>query len=331
MEATFSKKLSYRAFRDSCSLVLLRLWWFLNFEHPLALRIPNTEIPAPQLSGRGLYRKDFMSIYVIATILGMVLGLTEYLPISSAGHLIVVGNLLNFTGPKATCFEVFLQIGAISAVLVLYRERFLHLIPWRQYSDDQAFSGWRGLSYLALTTLPAVMVGAAFHHYIKTYLFGPFTVAGALAVGGVAILIAEKYKPQPKVHDINELTYTQAGVVGLVQCLALFPGVSRSASTIIAGLFCGFTRPIAAEYSFLAAVPILTAAATYDLYKNWHLFHMSDIPYFVVGLTVSFLAASVAIRTFLAFLRRFTLVPFAYYRLAIAPIIYFAVISVLGK
>jgi undecaprenyl-diphosphatase len=268
-----------------------------------------------------------MNIFVIAVILGIVLGLTEYLPISSAGHLIVVGSLLNFSGPKATCFEVFLQIGAISAVVVLYRERFLHLIPFGDYSQNHKFSGWRGISFLALTTLPAVIVGAACHHAIKTYLFGPLTVAGALAVGGVAILLAEKYKPEPSVFDIDELTYSQALIIGLVQCLALWPGVSRSASTIIAGLFCGFSRKIAAEYSFLAAVPILTAAATYDLYKNWHLFRATDIPYFVVGLLVSFLAASLAIRTFLAFIQRWTLVPFAYYRLAIAPIIYFAVIN----
>ena len=272
-----------------------------------------------------------MNIFGIAVTLGIVLGLTEYLPISSAGHLIVVGSLLDFTGPKATCFQVFLQIGAISAVVVLYRDRFLHLIPWRKYPDHQEFSGWKGLSFLTLTTLPAVIVGAAAHHFIKTYLFGPLTVAGALAVGGVAILLAEKYKPEPRVSDINELTYTQAGVIGLVQCLALWPGISRSASTIIAGLFCGFSRKIAAEYSFLAAVPILTAAAVYDLYKNWHLFQASDVPYFAVGLVVSFLAASLAIRTFLAFIQRWSLRPFAYYRLAIAPVIYFAVINFLRQ
>ena len=146
-------------------------------------------------------------------------------------------------------------------------------------------------------------------------------------MGGIAILLAEKYKPESRVFDINELTYTQAAVIGLVQCLALWPGVSRSASTIIAGLFCGFSRKIAAEYSFLAAVPILTAAAVYDLYKNWHLFQSSDLPFFMVGLLVSFLAASLAIRTFLAFVQRWTLRPFAYYRLAIAPIIYFVVIN----
>jgi undecaprenyl-diphosphatase len=268
-----------------------------------------------------------MNIFLIAVILGAVLGFTEYLPISSAGHLIVVGSLLNFTGPKGTCFQVFLQIGAISAVLVLYRDRFIQLIPFVQHQENQGFSGWRGISFLALTTLPAVIVGAAGHHFIKSYLFGPLTVAGALGVGGIAILIAEKYKPDPRISDLNELTYRQAGIIGLVQCLSLWPGVSRSASTIIAGLFCGFSRKMAAEYSFLAAVPILIAAAVYDLYKNWSLFQASDLPLFLVGLLVSFLCALMAIKTFIAFLGRWTLVPFAYYRLVIAPIIYFGVVN----
>ncbi len=272
-----------------------------------------------------------MNIYVIAIILGIVLGLTEYLPVSSAGHVIVVGSLLDFTGPKATCFQVFMQIGAIAAVVVLYWERFIHLIPFGRHAEGRRFSGWRGLSLLALTTLPAVIVGAALHHYIKTYLFGPLPVAGALALGGVVILLAEKYKPEPTESDINEVTYTQALIIGLAQCLALWPGVSRSGSTIIAGLFCRFTRSMSAEYSFLAAVPILTAAAVYDLYKNWSLFSTADIPHFLVGLIVAFLAASLAIRTFLAYLQRFTLVPFAYYRIAIAPIIYIAVTHMLQK
>ena len=269
-----------------------------------------------------------MNIFLIAVILGAVLGFTEYLPISSAGHLIVVGSLLNFTGPKATCFQVFLQNEGNSGILVLSRDSFFRLIPLIQHEENQGFSGWRGISFLALTTLPTVIVGAAGHNYIKTYLFGPLTVAGALGVGGIAIIIvAEKYKPDPRIADLNELTYTQAGIIGLVQCLSLWPGVSRSASTIIAGLFCGFSRGMAAEYSFLAAVPILIAAAVYDLYPHWSLFQASDLPLFFVGLLVSFLCALMAIKTFIAFLGRWTLVPFAYYRLAIAPIIYFGVVN----
>ena len=220
----------------------------------------------------------------IAVILGIVLGLTEYLPVSSAGHLIVVGTALDFTGPRATCFEVFIQIGAISAVLVLYRHRFIGLIPIGSSRGGRGFTGWKGIALLTLTTLPAVIVGAALHHAIKTYLFNPFIVAGALGLGGVAILIAEAYKPDPKVAEIDAVNYTHALRIGLIQCLALCPGVSRSASTILGGLFCGLDRKVAAEYSFLAAAPILSAAALYDLYKNWHLLQLSDLSFFITGL-----------------------------------------------
>ena len=258
----------------------------------------------------------------IAVILGIVLGLTEYLPVSSAGHLIVVGAALNFTGPKATCFEVFIQIGAISAVLVLFRHRFIGLLPFKSMAKDNRFSGWRGITLLALTTLPAVVLGALFHHVIKTYLFSPLTVAGALAVGGVAILVAERFKPAPKIQELDEVDYSHALKIGLIQCLALWPGVSRSASTIIGGMFCGLDRKVAAQYSFMAAVPILSAAAIYDLFKNWHLFQMSDVTFFGVGLIVSFCSACLAIKTFLALIQRWTLKPFGYYRIIIAPIIF---------
>ncbi len=258
----------------------------------------------------------------IAIILGIVLGLTEYLPVSSAGHLIVVGTALDFTGPRATCFEVFIQIGAISAVLVLFRHRFTRLIPFAGLQGDHRFGGWKGLTLLALTTLPAVILGAAFHHTIKNYLFNPFIVAAALGLGGIAILIAEAYKPVPKVVEIDSVNYSHALRIGLMQCLALCPGVSRSASTILGGLFCGLDRRVAAEYSFLAAVPILSAAALYDLYKNWHLLQLSDLSLFVTGLVASFLCASFAVRAFMAMLQRWSFVPFGYYRIIIAPIIF---------
>ena len=175
---------------------------------------------------------------------------------------------------------------------------------------------------LALTTIPAVIMGAVFHHFIKTYLFGPLTVAGALGVGGVAILLAEKFKPVPKIFKIDDLSYSHAIKIGLIQCIALWPGVSRSASTILGGLFCGLDRKVAAEYSFVAAVPILTAAAVYDLYKNWDLFNNVDWPFFLVGLAVSFVCACLAIKTFMALLKTWTFVPFGWYRIIIAPIIF---------
>ncbi len=264
-----------------------------------------------------------MNEYTIAVILGIVLGITEYLPVSSAGHVIVVGSMLNFAGPKATCFEVFLQIGAISAVVLLYRQRFTGLIPWGTVSSDSRFGGWKGLILLALTTFPAVVFGAAFHHAIKTRLFNPVVVACALGIGGVLIIVGEKYRPTPTVLDLGAVTYGHALKIGLVQCFALCPGVSRSASTIMGGLFFGLDRKVAAEYSFLAAVPILSAAAVYDLHKNWALFQLSDLPMFMTGLAVSFCCASLAVKSFMAALQRWSFVPFGYYRILIAPMIIF--------
>lgn len=260
----------------------------------------------------------------VAVILGIVEGLTEYLPISSTGHLIVAGTLLNFTGEKAASFEVFIQLGAILAVLVLYWRRFIGLIPHRTAMDraGQGFMGWRGLTLLALTTVPALVAGFLAHKAIKHFLFGPTTVAWALGVGAVGILLAEKYKPDGKTVELDQLGYRQAFVVGIFQCLALWPGMSRAAATIIGGLFSGLDRRTAAEYSFLAAVPVMIAATAYDLYKEWHLLEASDFTFFFVGFVVSFLSAAAAVKTFIALVQRWSLAPYAWYRLAIAPVIY---------
>jgi undecaprenyl-diphosphatase len=261
----------------------------------------------------------------VAVVLGIVEGITEFLPVSSSGHLIVAGHLLGYTGEKASCFEVFIQLGAILAVVVLYWHRFTGLIPVKgfKWSAYEGFSGLRGLALLFLTTLPALVAGFFLHKAIKAYLFGPVTVAGALFVGGVGILLAEHYKPQSDLQEIDGLSYRQAFVIGLFQCIALWPGMSRSASTIIGGLFSGLDRKIAAEYSFLAAVPVMIAATAYDLLKEWKYLQASDIPFFAVGFVVSFIAAAVAVKAFISLVQRWSLAPYAWYRIAIAPIIYF--------
>ncbi|MEJ2717802.1 MAG: undecaprenyl-diphosphate phosphatase [Deltaproteobacteria bacterium] len=260
----------------------------------------------------------------IAVIMGIVEGLTEFLPVSSTGHLIVAGNLLNFTGQKAAAFEVFIQLGAILAVVVLYWGRFVALIPsGRQTSSGQTgFVGWRGLTMLFLTTLPALIAGYLAHKAIKVYLFGPVTVAWALGLGGLGILLAERLKPTPRVSALDGLNYRQALTIGLFQCLALWPGMSRSASTIIGGLFSGVDRKTAVEYSFLAAVPVMLAAVSYDLYKALDFLSVSDAGFFAVGFVVSFVSAAVAVKTFIALVQRWSLAPYGWYRIVIAPIIY---------
>jgi len=270
-----------------------------------------------------------MSDLWVAGVLGIVEGLTEYLPVSSTGHLIVAGNLLDFSGEKASAFEVFIQLGAILAVVVLYWHRFTGLIPFNKEnrSAGNGFSGWKGLALLALTTFPALIAGFLAHRAIKIYLFSPMTVAWALGLGGIGILLAEKFKPDADVSDIDGLTYRQALTVGLFQCLSLWPGMSRSASSIIGGLFSGLNRKVATEYSFLAAVPVMIAATSYDLYKAWHLLRVADLGFFAVGFVISFVFAALAVKTFISLVQRWSLAPYAWYRLAIAPLIYLFMIK----
>lgn len=261
----------------------------------------------------------------VAGILGIVEGLTEFLPVSSTGHLIVAGTLLDFTGQKASCFEVFIQLGAILAVVALYWNRFVDLVPRTapSFSNNEGFAGWRGLVLLGLTTLPALIAGYLTHKYIKEHLFGPLTVAWALGLGGIGILVAERLKPDPGASDLDSITYEQAMLIGLMQCLSLWPGVSRAAATIIGGLFSGLDRKVAAEYSFLAAVPVMVAATSYDLFKTLEYLRISDFTFFAVGLVVSFISALAAVKTFIRLVQRWSLAPYAYYRIAIAPLIYF--------
>jgi undecaprenyl-diphosphatase len=263
-----------------------------------------------------------MEILWVAVALGVVEGLTEFLPVSSTGHLIVVGRLLGFTGERAGIFEIFIQMGAILAVVVLERRRFTGLL---RTDPSRAFSGPRGLGLLFMTTLPALVAGALLHDAIKSRLFGPGPVAIGLAAGGVLILLVERFRPAPRIDGVDAIGWRQALAIGLFQCLAMWPGVSRSGATIVGGLLCRLERRTAATYSFLAAVPVMAAATVLDLYKGRGALTAADIAPFAVGFVVSFIAAWAAIRSFVAFLARHTLAPFAWYRLAIAPLVWWLV------
>lgn len=260
-----------------------------------------------------------MSFLLIALILGIVEGLTEFLPVSSTGHLIVVGRLLGFEGDSAASFEVIIQFGAILAVVVVERNVFLGLLTGGR---PGGFAGLRGCSLLAITTLPILILGALLHDWIKSMLFHPLPVALALLTGGVGILIVERFQTETRIDSLDGIGYREALWIGLAQCLALWPGMSRAASTILGGRMLGIERRTAAVYSFLAAVPVLTAATGYDLLKSYDQFQPGDWQGLGVGLIVSFFAAWAAVRSFVALLGRFTLRPFAWYRIAIAPVIY---------
>lgn len=261
----------------------------------------------------------------IAIILGIVEGLTEFVPVSSTGHLISTGYLLNFTGEKAASFEIFIQLGAIIAIVILYRHRFKWLLPVNSLWIDRSnagFTGLKGCWLLFLTTFPALFAGFLTHKLIKIYLFSPVMVAWALGIGGIGILMVERLRPHWRIKGLDEISGKQALIVGLFQCLALWPGVSRSAATIVGGMLCGFDRKTAAEYSFIAAVPVMVAATFYDLYKSWRLLQASDLILFSLGFIVSLLVALAAVKSFLSLLQRWTLRPFAWYRVVIAPIVY---------
>lgn len=250
-----------------------------------------------------------------AVILGIVEGLTEFIPVSSTGHLIIAGHFLHFEGAKASTFEVFIQLGAILAVVVLYKDRFLRLL---HRSSSGGFAGLNGILLLGLTTAPALVLGFLAHGFIKEHLFNTLTVAIGIFVGGVAILLAERFLPAPTKRGLDSLAPKDALLVGFFQCLALWPGVSRAGATIIGEMLMGIERKTAAEYSFLAAVPVMFAATGYDLFKSLSFLQASDLPMFAVGFVVSFLAAWLAVRTFISLLSRYTLVPFGWYRIIAA-------------
>lgn len=260
-----------------------------------------------------------------AVILGIVEGLTEFLPVSSTGHLILASDLMGLTGqPAIETFEVVIQLGAILAVVVLYWPRFWGLLFPK---PGVKFSGLRGIGLLFITCLPAGLLGLAAHGYIKEYLFNPATVAMALLVGAVMMLLLEKFKPEPKYFTLDDMTPKLALGIGICQCFALWPGFSRSASTIMGGMFLRAERKLAAEYSFMAAVPIMCAATAYDLYKGWEHLSADHVSFFAVGFVVSFISAWAAIKVFINLLGKIGLAPFAWYRLALVPFVYWFMIT----
>lgn len=254
----------------------------------------------------------------LAAILGFVEGLTEFIPVSSTGHLILAGHWLGFQGEKAATFEIFIQLGAILAVVWLYRRSFLDLLNFKK---KEGFAGARGTSLLIITTLPALGFGFLAHAAIKEYLFNPVSVAIGLALGGVWLIVTEKLLVKPKKAGLHSLTLKEAGLVGFFQCLALWPGISRSAATILGAMTLGYDRKTATEYSFFAAVPVLFAATLLDLIKSRHLLSVSDLPFFAVGFFVSFVTALLAVKYFIRFVSRHSLQGFGWYRLVLAGLV----------
>ena len=251
------------------------------------------------------------TLLLTALILGLVEGVTEFLPISSTGHLIIAGQLLGFTGEKAKVFMIAIQFAAILAVVWEYRVRLSHVVVTLKSEP----ASQRLAINLMAGFLPAAVLGFLFYKQIKEYLFNPIVVASALIIGGLLILWAERRKHVVTTETVDDLGWRRALAVGFAQALAMIPGTSRSGATIIGGLFLGMSRKAAAEFSFLLAIPTMSAATVYDLYKNWQLFDMNDVPLFLVGGVAAFISALIAVRTLIKFVSRHDYTVFAWYRI----------------
>ena len=262
-----------------------------------------------------------IALLIKAAIMGVVEGLTEFLPISSTGHLILAGSLLGFTDDKSKVFEIAIQTGAIFAVMLVY---------WQRLASTAAGLGSspaarRFVVNVAIGFVPAVLLGLLFGKAVKAHLFTPVVVASTFIIGGFIILWAERRQASkthpPRVATVDDMTPLDALKVGLAQCLALVPGTSRSGATIIGGMLFGLSRQAATDFSFFLAMPTLIGAGAYSLYKERALLSMADAPLFGVGLLFSFLSAWLCVRWLLKYISSHDFVPFAYYRIAFGVVV----------
>jgi undecaprenyl-diphosphatase len=259
-----------------------------------------------------------LSPTLVAAVLGLLEGATEFIPVSSTGHLIVAGHWLGFEGPVAATFEIFIQLGAILAVVWIYRARLLGVVAgWRTRPADR-----RLVINLTLAFLPAAITGFLIHGWMKEVLFTPTVVAGALVVGGIAILLIERWEPPVRVTSLDAIPYRTALGVGIAQVLSLVPGTSRSGATILGGYALGLSRPVATEFSFFLAVPIMFAATLFDLFKSRGALTPDTVPMFTVGFLVAFVSALFIVRLFLRFVAQHTFAAFAWYRIALGVLIF---------
>lgn len=253
-----------------------------------------------------------------AFLLGILEGLTEFLPISSTGHLIVVGSWLEFDSGDGKVFEVVIQLGAILAVVWLYRMKILNLLGGmaRGNAADLRFAGC-----VLLAFFPAAIIGVLAIDFIKGVLFSPLVVAIALIIGGVILILAERHASTPKVTRIEDITWGRALGIGIAQCFAMIPGTSRSGATIVGGLFAGLSRQAATEFSFFLAMPTMLGAAVYDGYRHRDLLSGDDVLLIAIGFSAAFVTALFVVRALVQFIASHSFRVFAYYRIALGSLI----------
>ncbi len=249
-----------------------------------------------------------------ALFLGVVEGITEFLPISSTGHLILLVDLMNFAAPQGRVFEIVIQLGAILAICWLYRAKLVSSV----LSAPKDAQSRRFLSNIILAFIPAAIIGVFAHGFIKQVLFSPLVVAIMLVVGGLIILLVEKViKPMPTTRNVEEMSWKLALKIGFCQVLAMIPGTSRSGATIIGGMLLGLERKAATEFSFFLAIPTMLGATVYDTYKNWEFMTAENVEIIAIGFFSAFISALLVVNWLIRFLGRHGYAPFAYYRIII--------------
>lgn len=246
-----------------------------------------------------------------ALLLGIVEGLTEFIPVSSTGHLILLVDLLGFQGPPGKVFEIAIQLGAILAICLVYWRRLFDTLAGLG-RDDRAN---RFTMNVLFGFLPALVIGFFAHGFIKSVLFSPWVVSVSLVLGGFAILAIERYAGEGEVASVDDFRFRLSLKIGFIQCLAMIPGVSRSGATIMGARLLGVRREAATEFSFFLAVPTMAAATVYDLYKNWSNLSLEGLGVIALGFVAAFLCALLVVRFVIAFINRHGFVPFAYYRI----------------
>ncbi|MGD6818874.1 undecaprenyl-diphosphate phosphatase [Metabacillus sp. 84] len=267
-----------------------------------------------------------------AVILGIVEGLTEFAPVSSTGHMIAVDDLWlrssELYGQQvANTFKVVIQLGSILAVVVIFRQKFMDMLGMKTKSSSEKAPGTPKLSLITVIigVLPAAVLGLAFEDYIDEYLFSVNTVVIGLIGGAFLMIAADLMQPKVKTDSVDKMTYRQALLMGLFQCIGLWPGFSRSGSTISGGVLLGISHRAASDFTFIMAVPVMAGASGLSLLKNWEYFTMDALPFFIVGFITAFIFALISIQFFLKMINRVKLIPFAIYRIVIAIIIIFMI------
>ncbi|WP_421617049.1 undecaprenyl-diphosphate phosphatase [Brevibacillus sp. TJ4] len=271
---------------------------------------------------------NFWEMFV-AFVLGLVEGLTEFAPVSSTGHMIIVDDILfqskeMFSPQVANTFKVVIQLGSILAAVIVFWDRLLSLVGLKKIPSESGDPRQKlRLSQVIVGLLPAGILGVLFEDYIDEYLFSIETVLIGLVAGAILMICADLFGPKkPPVTSVDQITHGKAFLIGLFQCVSLWPGFSRSGSTISGGVLLGLNHRSASDFTFIMAVPIMAGASFLSLLKNWQYFTVEVIPFFAVGFISAFLFAWLAIRFFLKLINRVKLIPFALYRIAVAIILY---------